>query len=64
MNKVKKTLKRLWQDESGQGATEYIVLLVVISLIVITFKDHILRIVGEKTGDMGKRLGEAISMQK
>ena len=46
-NKIKKALIRLWRDESGQGATEYILILVVVSVIVIAFREKI------KTGIQG-----------
>ena len=40
-NKIKRALIRLWKDESGQGATEYILILVVVSAIVFAFKKKI-----------------------
>ena len=40
-NKIKRALIRLWKDESGQGATEYILILVVVSTIVFVFKERI-----------------------
>ena len=60
MNKIKNTLKRLWQDESGQGATEYILILVVVTAIVFAFKNQIVEIIGTKTGEVGTKLQEAI----
>lgn len=36
-SKVKTSLKNLWKDESAQGATEYILLLVVVVALVIMF---------------------------
>ena len=50
-NKIKKALIRLWRDESGQGATEYILILVVVSAIVFAFKDPIQRRIGTLTED-------------
>lgn len=41
MQKIKTALKRLWNDESGQGATEYILLLVVVVAIAMLFKNQI-----------------------
>ncbi len=41
MKKVKNTLKKLWKDESAQGATEYILLLMIVVAIVMLFKDRI-----------------------
>ena len=60
MNKIKNTLKRLWQDESGQGATEYILILVVVAVIVMVFKDKIQGIIANRTADVGDKLGDAI----
>ena len=60
MNKLKKALKRLWQDESGQGAMEYILILVVVGTIVFIFKDKIQGIVTERTTDMGNRLRDTM----
>jgi Flp pilus assembly pilin Flp len=38
----------LWNDESGQGATEYILLLVVVVALAMVFKQRIMAIVQEK----------------
>ena len=64
MDKIKKALKQIWQDESGQGATEYILILVVVSVIVIVFKDNIKGIIEGKTKEVGGRLGDAIGQIK
>ena len=60
MNKIKKTLKQLWEDESGQGATEYILILVVVVALVMAFKGKITTIIGERTGEVGKKIQGAI----
>ena len=60
MNKIKKTLKQLWDDESGQGATEYILILVVVAVIVMVFKDKIRDIIANRTEEVGGKLGDAI----
>ena len=57
---VKKTtvvLKSLWNDESGQGATEYILLLVVVVGLALMFKDKIRAIVDEKMGELNTEIG-------
>jgi Flp pilus assembly pilin Flp len=41
MNKIKKIIKDLWQDESAQGATEYILLLVVVVTLAMIFRKRI-----------------------
>lgn len=38
---MKNFLKRLWKEESAQGATEYILLLVVVVALVLLFKGQI-----------------------
>ena len=49
---MKKTLKKLWKDESAQGATEYILMLVVVVSIAVLFKDQITGIVKGKVDDL------------
>ena len=51
----------LWNDESAQGATEYIVLLAVVVIVVAIFKDKIKSLVSSRmdevtsaTADIGK----------
>ncbi len=46
------TIKKLWSDESGQGATEYILLLVVVVGIAMIFKDKIRSAVNDKLADL------------
>ena len=60
MKKVSNILKQLWNDESGQGATEYILILVVVSIIVIVFKDRIKGIITNRTNEVGGKLESAI----
>ena len=60
MKKIKQNLKRLWQDESGQGATEYILILVVVAAIVFAFKGQIVDIIKGHTDSAGGKIGEAI----
>lgn len=60
MKKIKNTLKKLWLDESGQGATEYILILVVVSVIVIAFRDQIKQIITDRTKEVGGKLGSAV----
>ncbi len=37
---MKNLIKKLWQDESAQGATEYILILVAIVAIAVIFGDE------------------------
>lgn len=58
MRKVMNTLKKLWNDESGQGATEYILLLVIVVAIALLFREQIQTIVQTKIGEIGGKIGE------
>ncbi len=57
MQKIKSTLKNLIRDESGQGATEYILLLVVVVAIAMLFKDQIMNVVSSKMSDVSSKIG-------
>lgn len=46
-------LKNIWNDESAQGATEYILLLVVVVALVIAFKGKIMTAISSKTEQVG-----------
>lgn len=48
INKV----RALWKDESAQGATEYILLLVIVIAIAAAFKEPIMTAVREKLGQV------------
>lgn len=50
---MKKLLKKLWQDESAQGATEYILMLVVVVAIAMMFKNQITGIIQGKVSQLG-----------
>ncbi len=41
MRNLKHHVINLWKDESGQGATEYILLLVVVVALVLLFKGRL-----------------------
>jgi len=53
MKKVKNLLKNIWNDESGQGATEYILLIVVVIAAVVAFKDPLMTAIEEKMSEVG-----------
>lgn len=55
---MKKTLKKLWQDESAQGMTEYILLLVVVITIAMLFKDKIGQVINGKVSDLGDKIND------
>ncbi len=53
-----KTLKKLWKDESAQGATEYILMLVVVVAIAMMFKNQIQSIVSGKVDKLGTQIND------
>ncbi len=57
MQKFKSTLKQLWADESGQGATEYILLLVIVVAVAFLFKDRIREILSGKLDELSGKIG-------
>lgn len=54
MKKVVNTLKSLWKDESAQGATEYILLLVIVVAVAMIFKGKIKTMIETKTDDLAQ----------
>ena len=55
---VKKTLKTLWNDESAQGSTEYILLLAIVVVVAITFRGKIIELVKGKLGELEGGMGQ------
>ena len=49
-------LKGLWKNEKGQGATEYILLLVVVVGLAFVFKDRIMSTVQSKVEQVGGQI--------
>lgn len=47
-------LKKFWQEESAQGMTEYILLIVIVVALAYLFKDKIKSAVGAKTEQVGQ----------
>ena len=54
---MRKALKRLWNDESGQGATEYILILVAVVAVAIIFRGQLLGFVNTKLGEISSGIG-------
>lgn len=50
---MKKTLQMLWKDESAQGATEYILMLVIVVGIAMLFKNKIMGLISDKVDNLG-----------
>jgi len=57
MKMISNTLKSLWKDESAQGATEYILLLVVVVTLAFIFKDKIKSAVTARLGNISDEMG-------
>ena len=55
---MKNFIKSLWKDESAQGATEYILLLVVVVGLALMFKTQIRTQVDALIGQLGDGLGK------
>ncbi len=56
MKAITKEIKKLWKDESGQGMTEYILILLIVIAIAVMFKDQIKNAIGGKIGDLAGEL--------
>ncbi len=61
---LKSKLAALWNDESAQGSTEYILLLAVVVVIAVMFKGKIKEFVGGRLEDLGKGMGEISAQEK
>lgn len=57
MKKVTTMLKNLWKDESGQGATEYILLLVVVVALGMLFRTKITETIQAKLEELSGAIG-------
>jgi hypothetical protein len=57
MKKIKEMALQLWNDESAQGATEYILLLVIVVALALVFKSKIMEIVSGKLDELSGAVG-------
>lgn len=57
MQKVKSFFKNMMKDESGQGATEYILLVVVVVGLVMMFGPKIKATLANKMADIDSKVG-------
>ena len=57
MNKMSSLIKNLMKDESGQGATEYILLLVVVVALALMFRNKITETLSSKLEELGSAIG-------
>ncbi|MFS4459030.1 Flp1 family type IVb pilin [Bdellovibrio sp. HCB2-146] len=58
MKKFKNFSRKLLKNQSGQGATEYILLLVVVVALVLMFKNQIKETVSGKISELQGMIGE------
>lgn len=56
MKKFRNFSKGLFKNKKGQGATEYILLLVVVVALVVMFKERIKGIMDEKIGQLSEQI--------
>ncbi len=56
MKQLKLLALKLWQDESGQGTAEYVLILVGIVAVGILFKGQITKILTDKFGDIAGQI--------
>ncbi len=56
MKRLKKLMPKFLKNEKGQGATEYILLLVVVVAIAMIFKDKIKSAVDQKTTQLSESI--------
>ena len=56
-NQLQSLLKNLWADEAAQGATEYILLLVVVVGLAMVFKKPMMDMVTAKMGSISSDVG-------
>ena len=54
MKNASAVLKSLLKDESGQGATEYVLLVVVVVALVMLFRTKITEALGTKLDELSK----------
>lgn len=57
-NYIVRNFKKLLKDESAQGATEYILLLVVVVGLLLTFRKQIIQIVSGKVSNLGNEINQ------
>ena len=56
--KAAETAKAMWKDDSAQGATEYILLVLVVVAILGLFKTQIKEAVSKKLGEVSSSIGD------
>ena len=60
LSNLKSFVTKLWKDESAQGATEYILLLVVVVAVLAIFRQQIMTKMEQLVGNVGSKIDEFI----
>jgi hypothetical protein len=55
---LKSKAAAIWNDESAQGATEYILILVAVVTVAFIFKTQITKFINERMANLGDGLGK------
>lgn len=55
---LKNKAAAIWKDESAQGATEYILILVAVVVVAMLFKNKITEFVNERLTNIGQGMGK------
>lgn len=58
MKQLKNLAKRIWNDESAQGATEYILLLVAVVAVLLIFRTRIMAALQAQIGILEGKMTE------
>ncbi len=58
MENLKTNLKRFLRDEEGQSTTEYILILAVVVMIAMKFKDQVGKLIGGRIDKLGSELNQ------
>jgi Flp pilus assembly pilin Flp len=58
---MKTFFKNLWADEAGQSTTEYILILSVVVMVAMKFKDKFTKVMETATGKLDTNLNSALA---
>jgi len=57
LKRIKEGVKKFLSDESGQGMTEYVFILLIIIAVLVTFRTQIQEAFQGKIGDLTSQIG-------
>jgi Flp pilus assembly pilin Flp len=58
MKKLKQFANQLWNDESGQGTAEYVLLIAIVVGLLVTLGPRIKQAINDKMGEVEGGFGE------